>query len=99
MYVSTIYVAETRNTSMEEASERHAVDRITRHCVQKRKIRFILEGESINSVVKDAEIDSSVKPGGQEMMVSVFSLCRTWISKWKMCVYEPSCRHYGSASR
>lgn len=85
---------------MEEASERHAEDRITRHYAQKRKIRFIQSIKaSINSVVKDAEIDSNAKPGGQEMMVSMFSFCRTWISKWKMCVYEPSCRHYGSASR
>lgn len=84
---------------MEEASERHAEDRITRHHVQKRKITFIQKGESINSAVQNAEIDSNVKPGGQEMMVSMFSFCRTWISKWKMCVYEPSCQHYGSASR
>lgn len=84
---------------MEEASERRAEGRITRHYVQKRKIRFIQEGECINSAVKDAEIDSNVKPGGQEMMVSRFPFYRTWISKWKMCVSEPSCRHYGSASR
>lgn len=58
---------------MEEASEQHAEDRITRHYVQKRKISLIQEGESINSAIKDAEIDSIIKPGGQEMMVSMFS--------------------------
>lgn len=84
---------------MEEASERRAEDRITRSYVQKRKIRFIQEVESMNSAVQDAEIDPNVKPGGLEKMVPMVSFCRTWISKWKTCVYEPSCRRCGSASR